>query len=78
MIHFGSRFRISRQSSSARARRGSSGPASPGGGEGYITSQNRSARASGSTESNACRSVVPERGSPVANIGLSIFSSPIG
>ena len=76
--HLGSLALISRQSSSARARRGSSGPASPGGGDGYITSQNLSARAPGSTDISACISVVPERGSPVTNSGRSITSSAIG
>src|SRR6202035_660148 len=75
MSHLGILWRISLQSSSARARRGSSGEASPGGGEGYITSQNRSARPLGSTDKSAWSKVVPERGSPVANSGFSILSS---
>ncbi len=50
----------------------------PGGGDGYITSQNRSARASGSTDISACISVVPDRGSPVTNMGRSTTSSATG
>jgi hypothetical protein len=69
---------ISRQSSSARARRASCPLVRPGGGEGYITSQNRSARASGSTDISACINVVPERGSPVTNIGAATTSAAIG
>ena len=43
-----------------------------------MTSQNRRARAAGSSASSAWRSVVPERGSPVANIGRTTLSSAIG
>ena len=76
--HLGIFWLISRQSASARARRGSSAVLMPGGGDGYITSQKRSARAFGSTDISACSSVVPERGWPVANSGLTIFSCAIG
>src|SRR3546814_12559129 len=60
--HFGILALISRQSASASARRGSSSALMPGGGDGRITSQQRKARASGSTDISACISVVPARG----------------
>src|ERR1700730_535829 len=78
MSHLGMLWRISFQSSSARARRGSSGAAKPGGGEGYITSQNRSDRPLGSTDKSACSKGLPEPASPFAKSRFSILSSAIG
>ena len=43
-----------------------------------MTSQNRRARAAGSSASSAWSSVVPERGSPVANTGRTTCSAAIG
>ena len=71
--------RISRQSASARARRGSSGPAKPGGGEGYITSQKRS-DASRSDQPTAVHAAAWSRNAPGPSrtAGRSIFSSAMG